>query len=95
MSLNYIVPFVAYIAIASPAAYKAVRGILGGWVANAEGLPSTAGLVLHALVYIAIVGFLMRLLVVRKSNFYGPKKAGEYCDCGNECYHTCFGGRCN
>jgi hypothetical protein len=38
---------------------------------------------------------LMRLLIVRKSNFYGPKMAGEYCDNGNECYHTCYGGRCN
>jgi len=95
MSLNYLIPFVAYVVIANPAAYKAVRGILGSWVANAEGLPTSAGLVLHAIVYIAIVGFLMRLLITRKSNFYGPKMAGEYCDGGDECYHTCYGGRCN
>jgi hypothetical protein len=95
MALNYLIPFAAYIVIASPTAYKTVRGIAGAWVANAEGLPTIAGLVLHAIVFIAIVGFLMNLLISQKSNFYGPKKAGEYCDNGNECYHTCYGGKCN
>jgi len=95
MSLNYLIPFAAYVVIANPEAYKAVRGILGSWVANAEGLPTNAGLVLHAIVFIFVVGFLMRLLIPHKSNFYGPKMAGEYCDSGDECYHTCYGGRCN
>jgi len=95
MSLTYLVPFVGYVVIASPAAYKAVRGVLGNWVANAEGLPTNAGLLLHAIVFILVVGFLMRLLVVHKSNFYGTKMAGEYCDNGDECYHTCYGGVCN
>lgn len=95
MSLNYLIPFGAYMVIASPAAYKAVRGILGQWVASAEGLPTTAGLVLHGIVFIMIVGFLMNMFIARKSAFYGPKKAGEYCDNGGECYHTCYGGRCN
>jgi hypothetical protein len=95
MSLTYLIPFASYVVIANPAAYKAVRGVLGSWVANAEGLPTNAGLVLHAIVFILIVGFLMRLFVVHKSNFYGPKMAGEYCDNGDECYHTCYGGRCN
>ena len=95
MSLYYVIPFASYILIANPAAYKAVRGVLGSWVASAEGLPTNMGLVLHAIVFILVVGFLMNLLIVRKSNFYGPKQAGEYCDNGNECYHTCYGGRCN
>jgi hypothetical protein len=95
MSLNYLIPFAAYVAIANPAAYRATRGVLGSWVANSYGLPTTAGLVLHAVVFIVIVGFLMNLLIKRVSTFYGPKMAGEYCDNGNECYHTCYGGRCN
>lgn len=95
MSLTYLITFVAYAAIASPVAYKTVRSFLGNWVASADGLPTTAGLLLHALVFIIVVGFLMRLLVVHKSNFYGPKMAGEYCDSGDECYHTCYGGICN
>jgi hypothetical protein len=95
MALNYVIPFIGYVVIANPAAYKAVRGVLGSWVANAEGLPTMAGLVLHAIVFIAIVGFIMNLTFKRESHFYGPKKAGEYCDGGDECYHTCYGGRCN
>jgi hypothetical protein len=95
MSLTYLIPFVSYLVIANPAAYKAVRGVLGSWVANAEGLPTNAGLVLHAIIFIFIVGFLMRLLIVHKSNFYGPKMAGEYCESGDECYHTCYQNVCN
>ena len=95
MSLTYLIPFGAYMVIANPGTYKLVRSILGGWVANAEGLPTNAGLVLHALVFIFVVGFLMRLFIVHKSNFYGPKVAGEYCESGDECYHTCYGGICN
>jgi hypothetical protein len=95
MSLNYIIPFVAYLLIASPAAYKAVRNVLGSWVANAEGLPTMSGLVLHGVVFIAIVGFIMRLTFKHSSTFYGAKGAGAYCDGGDECYHTCYGGRCN
>ena len=95
MSLNYLIPFGAYMVVANPGAYKAVRGVLGSWVASVDGLPTTAGLILHALVFIFIVGFWMRLLIVHKSNFDGPKMAVEYCDHGNVCYHTCYGGRCN
>jgi hypothetical protein len=61
-SLNYIIPFVAYLVVANPALYKVVRGVLGSWVASAEGTATTAGLFLHALVYILIVGFLMRFI---------------------------------
>jgi len=91
--MSYLIPFIAFVLISNPEAYKIVRGMLGGWVANAEGLPTNAGLVLHALVFIVIVGFIMRL--PKKSTFYGPKQAGEMCSCGSECYHTCYGGRCN
>ena len=95
MSLTYIIPFIAYVAIASPAAYKAVRGVLGDWVANSYGLPTVAGLILHALVFIAIVGFLMRVTIRHSSGFYGGGLPGEMCTNGDECYHTCYGGRCN
>jgi hypothetical protein len=61
MSLkNYAIPFVLFALLASPQAYKFVRGIAGSWVANAEGLASVPGLLLHALVFVLIVGFFMR-----------------------------------
>jgi hypothetical protein len=58
----YVIPFLAYVLVANPAAYKAVRGILGSWVASAEGLATFPGLLLHALVYVLLVGFLMQVV---------------------------------
>jgi hypothetical protein len=64
----YVIPFLAYVLVANPATYKAVRGIFGSWVANAEGLATFPGLLLHALVFVLLVGFLMRV-VPRISGF--------------------------
>ena len=69
----YVIPFLAYVLVANPATYKAVRGILGNWVASAEGLATFPGLLLHALVYILIVGFLMSV-VPRASGYHHMKK---------------------
>jgi len=62
------IPFAAYLIVANPATYKAVRGVAGGWVANAEGLPTLAGLALHAVVLILLITAVMRL-VPTKSKF--------------------------
>lgn len=64
----YVIPFLAYVIVANPATYKAARGIFGSWVANAEGLATFPGLLLHALVFVLLVGFLMRV-VPRISGF--------------------------
>jgi hypothetical protein len=64
-----VIPFVAYLIVANPATYKAVRGVAGDWVANAEGLPTMAGLALHALVLILLVTAIMRFVVPTKSKF--------------------------
>ena len=66
--MAYVIPFVAYLIVANPATYKAVRGVAGGWVANAEGLPTLAGLALHAVVLILLVTAVMRFLPA-KSKF--------------------------
>ena len=63
-----IIPFVAYLIVANPATYKAVRGVAGGWVASADGLPTMAGLALHALVLILLVMAIMRF-IPSKSKF--------------------------
>lgn len=57
---NYAIPFVLFALLASPQAFKTVRGVAGSWVANAEGLATVPGLLLHALVFVLIVGFFMR-----------------------------------
>ena len=71
MSLNYLVPFALYVAVSSPATFKLTRGIAGSWVASAEGLATFPGLLLHALVFVLIVGYLMRLLNPRTSGYRG------------------------
>ena len=62
MSAFQVIPFLAYIAVAHPATYKATRGVLGSWVASSEGLPTLAGLALHAVVLVLLVTAVMRLL---------------------------------
>ena len=67
-----LIAFIGYVAIANPAAYKATRGVLGNWVSSSEGLATFRGLMLHALVYTVIVGFLMQRLYSKRSGFgYG------------------------
>lgn len=70
--VNYAIPFVAYLIVANPEVYKLVRGILGSWVASAEGTATTAGLFLHALVYVLLVGLLMRFIGSRSEGALMP-----------------------
>jgi len=65
--VNYIIPLIAFMILANPATFKIVRGLAGNWVANNTGVASTQGLLLHALVFVIVVGFLMTQL--RTSNY--------------------------
>ena len=62
-----VVPFVTFVALASPQAFQATRGIFGPWVAGPEGLPSIAGLCLHAL---ALVFLILSWLLTRVVSTY-------------------------
>lgn len=64
-----IVPFAVFFVVANPATFKLTRSVAGSWVAAADGLPTTAGLLLHALVFVIVAHFLWRLI-------YGKKKSG-------------------
>jgi hypothetical protein len=57
---SYLIPLVLFMIFASPATFKAVRGVAGSWVASAEGEAKFAGLLLHAVLFVWVVGFLMR-----------------------------------
>lgn len=46
--------------VSNPETYKIVRSIAGNWVSSASGCPSRSGLVLHSLVFLAIVFLSMR-----------------------------------
>ena len=52
-----------FFVIASPEAFRFVRGVVGNWVATPNGSPSTGGLLLHALVFLLIVWWTMNVRV--------------------------------
>ena len=72
MSAFQVIPFLAYIAVAHPATYKATRGVLGSWVASADGLATLKGVALHAVVFVLLATLLMRFLVPRASGYRSP-----------------------
>lgn len=70
---HHVLPLVAFMIFASPAAFQATRSIGGNWIASAEGLASIPGLLLHAVVFIAVVS----LLMTRVSGFKTADQANE------------------
>jgi hypothetical protein len=64
-----LIPMATYVLVANPATYKFVRGILGGWVANSDGVATLAGLVLHAFVYVILTGVLLMMLMPKSSGY--------------------------
>ena len=60
--VNYLSPLIAFMIFANPATFMMVRGVAGNWVSNNMGRASNAGLLLHGLIFILIVGFLMTQL---------------------------------
>lgn len=74
--------FILFALLANPMAFKSVRSILGTWVASAEGLPTFPGVLLHALLFVMILGLLM-YRPGRRANFvteYDPSvsRATDY-----------------
>jgi hypothetical protein len=63
-----IIPFITFFVIANPETFKLVRSIAGSWVASADGCPTTAGLLLHALVFVIVCHFLWTM-VYSKSGY--------------------------
>jgi len=59
-----IIPFITFFIVANPETFKLVRSVAGGWVASVDGCPTTAGLLLHALVFVIVCSLLW-------SMFYG------------------------
>jgi hypothetical protein len=71
-----LIPMATYVLVANPATYKFVRGILGNWVASADGVATLAGLVLHAFVYVLLTGFVLMFFMPRGSSYApGPSPA--------------------
>ena len=66
-------PALAYIIVAHPATYRAVRSVAGDWVATAEGTAKMGGLILHAIVFVLLASLLMNLFP-KKTEKYGMMK---------------------
>jgi hypothetical protein len=56
---------IVFFLVANPSTFKIMRGLLGGWVASADGAANPAGLILHAAVFIGI------LCLVPRISYYG------------------------
>jgi hypothetical protein len=64
-----IVPFIVFFIVANPEMFKLTRSIAGGWVASSYGVPTNAGLALHALVFVLIAHFVWRIVWGKKSTY--------------------------
>jgi hypothetical protein len=82
---NYILPMALFMVFASPETFKAVRGVAGDWVASSYGVATLGGLFLHALIFVTVVGYLMRR---RVSGFTMPYDFGK----GHETHQGDLGG---
>jgi hypothetical protein len=65
-----------FMVLAAPMAFQAVRSILGGWIATAEGLPKVGGLAVHALVFMVLSTLIWRYVPFGSSMFEGEEEFG-------------------
>ena len=72
--MSGLITLATFIAVSHPETYKLTTKALGKWVATSDGLPHIGGLILHAFVFLFLAGFLVHLLVARKSGFVGWAK---------------------
>jgi hypothetical protein len=67
--MDFVIPVAAFVAVGHPATYKTTSKFLGNWVASSDGVPKVGGLILHALVFLFVIGLLYALFRPRKSGF--------------------------
>ena len=91
MSAFQVIPFLAYIAVAHPATYKATRGVLGSWVASADGLATLKGVALHAVVFVLLATLLMRFVIPRVSGFGQALPGATFFGKGGETHRSGLG----
>jgi hypothetical protein len=58
-----------FMLLAAPVAFQAVRAVLGGWIATAEGLPKVGGLAVHAVVFMVLSTLIWRYVPIGSSRF--------------------------
>jgi hypothetical protein len=68
-ALPLLITVASFVAVSHPATYKLTGGLLGSWVASADGLPKIGGLLLHSIVFLLLLGLLYTLLMPKRSGF--------------------------
>jgi hypothetical protein len=66
--MSALIILASYIGVSHPSTYKLTSGLLGHWVATADGLPKTGGLILHGVVFMLLAGLLLMLLLGRRAS---------------------------
>ena len=79
-----VLPFIVFFIVANPETFKLVRKVAGGWVASADGLPSQAGVLLHALVFVLALHFLWKLVYGTRRSGFAHAMGGDYYGKGSE-----------
>ena len=59
---------IVFFIVANPSTFKIMRGVLGSWVASADGLATPAGLILHSLVFAGLATMVPKYLM--RSSYY-------------------------
>ena len=59
---------IVFFIVANPSTFKIMRGVLGSWVASADGLATPAGLILHSLVFVGLAIMVPKYLM--RSSYY-------------------------
>ena len=85
MLTKILIYMILFFIVASPATFKFMRKILGGWVASAEGLPHAPGLLLHAAVYVLLACYIPAKLVSSFDEEFEDEQysSGIYTSVGN------------
>ena len=66
--MSGLITVLVFAGVASPMLFRKTRNLAGNWIANMDGVPSAAGLLLHGVVFVLIMR-LLRMLFGRKSGY--------------------------
>jgi hypothetical protein len=66
-----------FMLLAAPVAFQAVRAVLGGWIATAEGLPKVGGLAVHALVFMVLSTLIWRYVPIGRASMFEDDEGFE------------------
>lgn len=64
-SRKFVIPLLTFLIVSHPMLYKLMRSVLGKWVADSDGMPTTYGILLHSVVFALIANILWPYMGIR------------------------------